>query len=57
MKLLIRTISYLGLGLTLFPSFFVFTGSLSLDSSKILTFAGTIIWFISAPSWINKVKK
>ena len=57
MKPIIKTISYLSLGLTLFPSFFVFTGNLSLDSSKMLTFVGTIIWFISAPSWINKTKE
>ena len=57
MKLLIKIISYLSLGLTLIPSFFVFTGNLSLDSSKMLTFAGTIIWFISAPSWMNKTKE
>ena len=57
MKLLIKIISYLSLGLTLIPSFFVFTGNLSLDSSTMLTFAGTIIWFISAPSWMNKTKE
>ena len=57
MKPIIKTISYLSLSLTLFPSFFVFTGNLSLDSSKMLTFVGTIIWFISAPSWINKTKE
>lgn len=57
MKLLIKTISYMGLVLTLFPSFFVFTGNLSLESSKMFTFIGTIIWFISAPSWINKTNE
>ncbi len=57
MKLLIKTISYLSLGLTLIPSFFVFTGNISLDSSKMLTFIGTIIWFLSSPSWMNKTKE
>lgn len=57
MKLLIKIISYLSLGLTLFPSFLVFTGSISLDSSKMLSFAGTVIWFVSAPSWMNKAKE
>ena len=54
MKLLIKFISYISLGMTLIPSFLVFTGNLSFDSSKMLMFIGTIIWFISAPSWMNK---
>ena len=57
MKLLIKFISYIGLGLTLIPSFLVFTGSISLDSSKMFMFVGTIIWFISAPGWMNKAEK
>jgi hypothetical protein len=57
MKLLVKFISYISLGLTLIPSFLVFTGNLTLDSSKMLTFVGTIIWFVSAPSWMNKTKE
>jgi hypothetical protein len=57
MKLLVKFISYLSLGLTLIPSFFVFMGNISLDLSKMLTFVGTIIWFVSAPSWMNKTKE
>lgn len=57
MKNIIIIISYLSLGLTLIPSFLVFTGNITLDSSKILTFIGTIIWFISAPSWMNKTEE
>lgn len=57
MKSLIKFISYTGLGLTLIPSFLVFTGNISFDSSKILMFIGTIIWFASAPGWMNKIKE
>ncbi len=57
MKLLVKFISYISLGLTLIPSFLVFTGNISLDSSKILSFVGTIVWFVSAPSWMNKAKE
>lgn len=57
MKNIIKIISYLSLGLTLFPSFFVFSGNITLESSKLFTFIGTIIWFISAPSWMNKTEK
>jgi hypothetical protein len=54
MKSLIKLISYIGLVLTLFPSFLVFTGNISFDSSKMLMLTGTIIWFVSAPGWMNK---
>ena len=57
MKLLIKFISFISLGLTLIPSFLVFTGNISLDSSKILMFIGTIIWFASTPSWMNKAEE
>lgn len=57
MKLLIKFISYIGLGLTLIPSFLVFTGNISLDSGKMFAFIGTIIWFVSAPSWMNKAEE
>ena len=56
MKPLVKFISYVGLALTLVPSFLVFIGNVSLDSSKMLTFIGTIIWFASAPIWMNKTK-
>jgi hypothetical protein len=57
MKILVKFVSYISLGLTLIPSFLVFTGNISLDSSKMLTFVGTIIWFASAPSWMNKAEE
>ena len=57
MKLLVKFISYVGLGLTLIPSFLVFTGGISLDSGKMLALIGTIIWFVSAPSWMNKAEE
>jgi hypothetical protein len=57
MKPLLKFISYIGLGLTLIPSFLVFTGNISLDSSKIFMFVGTIIWFLFAPSWMNKAEE
>jgi hypothetical protein len=57
MKLLVKFVSYISLALTIIPSFLVFTGNITLDSSKMLTFAGTIIWFLSAPIWMNKVEE
>ena len=57
MKFLIKFISYISLGLTLIPSFLVFTGNISFDSSKILMFIGTISWFVTAQGWMNKAEE
>lgn len=53
MKKIAIIISVICLGLTLLPSFFVYSGSISLDASKNLMLAGTIGWFISASFWMN----
>lgn len=54
MKSLIKIVSYIGLALTIVPSILVFTGNSTLESNKLLMLIGTVIWFISAPSWMNK---
>jgi len=57
MKLLVKLISYIGLILTLIPSLLVSSGNISLDSCKMLMVIGTIVWFVSAPSWMNKAEE
>ncbi|MDX1699739.1 MAG: hypothetical protein R3250_03925 [Melioribacteraceae bacterium] len=54
MKALIIIFSFIGLALTLLPSFFVFNLSLNLDDAKILMLIGSICWLALAPLWINK---
>ena len=54
MKLTLKLLSYIGLVLTLLPSFLVFSGVISLDSHKTLMFIGTLLWFGTAPFWMNK---
>jgi len=53
MKKLLVAASWMGLGLTLIPSFLVFGGSLTLDSNKALMLLGTILWFAAASSWLG----
>lgn len=57
MKPVIKLISYIGLGLTIIPSFLVMTGNITLDSNKMIMLIGTIIWFITAPTWMNKTEE
>lgn len=47
-------ISLICLALTLLPSFFVYAGKISLESSKTLMLIGTIGWFLTAPYWMNQ---
>lgn len=56
MKNIAIIISVVSLGLTLLPSFFVYSGEITLETSKNLMLAGTIGWFISASFWINPKK-
>jgi hypothetical protein len=53
MKPLLRILSYIGLLLTVVPSVLVFAGSISLDLHKQLMAAGMLLWFLTAPFWMN----
>ena len=54
MKNLLKIISAIGLVLTLVPSFLVFTQTIDLENHKLLMLIGTILWFGTAPFWMNK---
>ncbi|MEL7160585.1 MAG: hypothetical protein AAFN92_07490 [Bacteroidota bacterium] len=50
----LKVLSYLGLALTIFPSLFVFAGTLAVAEYKLLMLVGTVLWVATAPFWINK---
>ena len=54
MKLIAKIASGVGLILTVGPSFGVFQGAMELDTAKIFMLVGTVIWFVSAPVWMNR---
>ena len=54
MKNLIIIISIISLSITIIPAFLVFAGMMTLEMNKTLMFIGTLGWFITAPSWMNK---
>ena len=54
MKNLLIIISILSLAITLVPSFLVLSGMMTLEMNKTLMLIGTIGWFATAPSWMNK---
>ena len=53
MKIILKIVSYAGLALTLVPSILHFAGEMSLSVHKTLMFIGTIVWFATAPFWMN----
>jgi len=54
MKTILKILSFIGLILTVVPSFMVFSGSITLDMHKWLMLIGTLVWFFTAPFWMNK---
>jgi hypothetical protein len=55
-KSFLKIISYVGLLLTLVPAFLVFFQKIDLSTNKYLMLLGTVLWFGSAPLWMNKSK-
>jgi hypothetical protein len=56
-KIILITISFIGLALTIIPSFLVFSQSIPLEQNKTLMFIGTLIWFVTAPFWMKRKKE
>ncbi|MFT2010478.1 hypothetical protein ACMA1I_17520 [Pontibacter sp. 13R65] len=54
MHILLKLISYIGLLLTVVPSILVFLGQIELSFHKTLMFVGMLMWFLTAPFWLNK---
>lgn len=49
-------LAFAGLILTLLPSVFVFTGTISLQTNKMLMGIGMLLWFVVAPFWIKRAQ-
>lgn len=54
MRLLLITISIIGLMLTIIPSILVFTQNITLETHKYLMAIGMILWFGTAVFWIKE---
>ncbi|AKD05383.1 hypothetical protein POKO110462_14855 [Pontibacter korlensis] len=57
MRTIIKFISLVGLLLTVLPALLVFTGTMEQSHHKMLTLAGTALWFLTAPFWMNRSKQ
>ncbi len=54
MKTTTKVLSYIGLALTVIPSFYVFAGSITWQTHADLMLGGTVLWFVTAPFWIKR---
>ena len=54
MKLVLKTLSFLGLALTAIPAFLVFGGVITWNTHANLMFIGMLLWFGTAPFWMGK---
>ena len=57
MKTILIIISLIGLILTIVPSILVFSNTINLAVHKNLMLIGTVLWFTTAPFWMNKRNK
>jgi hypothetical protein len=48
-----RIVSWLALGATILPAVFYFAGSMALDQTKLWMLAATVVWFATAPAWMD----
>ena len=54
MIILAKIVSYLGLLLTVVPSALLLADNQLSDRYKLLATIGMVLWFVTAPFWINK---
>jgi len=51
---LLKVLSFLGLGLTVVPSFLVFADVIVWGTHATLMLVGTLLWFATSPFWIKE---
>ena len=56
MNSILKTISYLGLAITIAAPLLVWAGKLSIEANKTLLIVGMLVWFGSAVFWIKREK-
>ena len=55
-RTLLGLAALIGLILTLIPSVFVFTGTISAQTNKMLMGIGMLVWFVLAPFWMKRAR-
>ena len=53
MDVVLKIISSIGLGLTVVPALLVFAGTIDWRTHAVLMMIGTLLWFLTAPFWMQ----
>ena len=54
MKVLLKLLSFIALGLTVIPAFLVFAQILAWHAYLTMMTIGTLLWFLTAPLWMKE---
>ena len=54
MKTLLKTISFIGLGLMFASAIMVFNDAVARSTYEILALVGTALWFVPVPFWMKR---
>jgi hypothetical protein len=54
MTLLLKVLSFVGLGLTAVPAFLVFADVITWETHATLMLVGTLLWFATSPFWMQE---
>ena len=52
MRYMLKAGSFVGLGMTVVPSFLVFSGIMTWDAHIVFMAVGALLWFATAPFWM-----
>jgi membrane protein implicated in regulation of membrane protease activity len=53
----LRTVSFIALAATIVPSLLYLSGTLTLDGVMWAALAGTIVWFVVTPLWMDRKRE
>ena len=54
MKILLKIISFAGLGLMFASAILVFNDAMAKDTYLVLALVGTVMWFATVPFWMKR---
>jgi len=54
MTAVLKTVSFVGLALTVVPAALVFAGTMAWSTHATLMLIGTIAWFVTSPFWMQE---
>lgn len=53
---ILKSLSYIALVFTIVPSILVLAGKMDIETNKNLMAAAMLVWFVTAPFWMNRDK-